>query len=128
MPRCEECKGKLYADLYGLHFEFFFHCRAEAILRKGDSTKGLKSLSSRHSDVAVYKKIRLRHEDVWASGDIAPPFLTSRLDGDEWSASCLGRFTRVERAPGTHWIGECVDSRAGPDAVGNRNPSPYRRS
>jgi len=26
------------------------------------------------------------------------------LDGSEWSASCHGRFTSKERAPGTHWI------------------------
>jgi hypothetical protein len=26
------------------------------------------------------------HEDVLGSGDIAPPFLTSALDGGEWSA------------------------------------------
>jgi hypothetical protein len=28
-----------------------------------------------------------RHGDVWGSGSIAPPFLISTLDGDEWSAS-----------------------------------------
>jgi hypothetical protein len=32
-------------------------------------------------------------------------FLTSALDGSEWSASRPGRFTPMERAPGTHWIG-----------------------
>jgi hypothetical protein len=32
-------------------------------------------------------------------------FLTSALDGDEWSASRLGRFTLRKRAPSTHWIG-----------------------
>jgi hypothetical protein len=31
-------------------------------------------------------------------------FLTSVLDGDEWSASRPGRFILEERAPGTHWI------------------------
>jgi hypothetical protein len=40
------------------------------------------------------------HEDVWGSGDIAPPpFLTSTLDGRQWSVSCPGRFT-----PSTYWI------------------------
>jgi hypothetical protein len=29
-------------------------------------------------------------------------FLTSALDGSEWSASCPGRFILVEKAPGTH--------------------------
>jgi hypothetical protein len=31
-------------------------------------------------------------------------FLTSALEGCEWSASRLGRFNRKEVAPRTHWI------------------------
>jgi hypothetical protein len=30
-------------------------------------------------------------------------FLTSALNGDEWSASCPSPFIPVERAPGTQW-------------------------
>jgi hypothetical protein len=41
----------------------------------------------------------LRHEDVWGSGNIAPPFLTSALDGVKLSASRPGGFTRRERPP-----------------------------
>jgi hypothetical protein len=37
-----------------------------------------------------------RHEDVSGNPGIAPLFLTSALDGDEWSASDLGRFTPGE--------------------------------
>jgi hypothetical protein len=40
-------------------------------------------------------------------------FLTSALSGGEWSTSRPGRFTSGEKAPGTHWIGEWVDPRAG---------------
>jgi hypothetical protein len=43
-------------------------------------------------------------------------FLTSALDGDEWSASFPGRFTLPpprERAPGVKWIGGWVGLRAG---------------
>jgi hypothetical protein len=29
-----------------------------------------------------------RHKDVWGSEGIAPPFLTSALDGGEWSYPC----------------------------------------
>jgi len=36
-------------------------------------------------------------------GGIAPAFLTSALDGDEWSTSRSGRFTPKERAPGNNW-------------------------
>jgi hypothetical protein len=32
------------------------------------------------------------HEDIWGSGGIAPPFLTSALDGGGWSASRPDRF------------------------------------
>jgi hypothetical protein len=38
------------------------------------------------------------------NGGIAPPFLTSALDGVEWSASNNGRFTWWERGSGSHWI------------------------
>jgi hypothetical protein len=30
---------------------------------------------------------------TWGRGGIAPPCLTSELDGGEWSASCLCHFT-----------------------------------
>jgi hypothetical protein len=57
-------------------------------------------------------------------------FLTSALDGGEWSASrptC--RFTPRERAPGTHWIGGWVGYRVGLDTVLMRKfPSPCRDS
>jgi hypothetical protein len=44
-------------------------------------------------------------------------FLTSVLDGDEWSVSRPGRFNPMERAPGTHWIGGWFDLRTSLDAV-----------
>jgi hypothetical protein len=50
----------------------------------------------------------------------ASSFLTSALDGDEWSASRPGRFTPGGIALGTHWIGSWVGPRAGLDAVENR--------
>jgi hypothetical protein len=51
-------------------------------------------------------------------------FLTSAIDGGEWSASRPYRFTPTERAPGTHWY-----PRAGLDAVVKRKiPSPCQDS
>jgi hypothetical protein len=44
-------------------------------------------------------------------------FLTSALDGGEWSASRPGRFIPRETAPGTHWNGGWVGPRAILDAV-----------
>jgi hypothetical protein len=43
-------------------------------------------------------------------------FMTSALDGGEWSASRPGRaFTPGERTPGTHWTRGWVSPRAGLD-------------
>jgi hypothetical protein len=53
--------------------------------------------------------------------------LTSALDGGEWSASRPGCFTTKERAPGTHWIGGWVGSRAVLDAVVKRTIPSLRR-
>jgi hypothetical protein len=39
-------------------------------------------------------------------------FLISALVGCEWLASHSGRFTLVEKAPGTRWIGGWVGPRA----------------
>jgi hypothetical protein len=56
-------------------------------------------------------------------------FLTSNLEGGEWSASRPGRFIPRERAPGAHWIGGWVGPRAVLDAVVKRKiPSPHRES
>jgi hypothetical protein len=55
----------------------------------------------------------LRNEIVWLSGDIAPPFLTSALDGGEWSALRHGRFYLAETSPGICWIGGRVLSYPG---------------
>jgi hypothetical protein len=52
-------------------------------------------------------------------------FLTSALDGGEWSASRPGRFTPRERTARIHWIGGWVGPRAVLDAVVERKiPSP----
>jgi hypothetical protein len=54
-------------------------------------------------------------------GHIDPHFfLTPALAGGEWSASCSGCFTRVERASGTHSIEGWMDPRAGLDDVEKR--------
>jgi hypothetical protein len=47
-------------------------------------------------------------------------FMTLALAGGEWSASRPSRYNPRERAPGTHWIGGWVDSRAGLDNVDKR--------
>jgi hypothetical protein len=50
---------------------------------------------------------------MWDNGGIALPFLTSALDGDEWSASLPGCFTTGENAPDTRCVGGWVQSRSG---------------
>jgi hypothetical protein len=46
--------------------------------------------------------------------------LNSALVGGEWSVSRPGLYTPGERAPGIHWIGGWVDTRAGLDDVEKR--------
>jgi hypothetical protein len=54
------------------------------------------------------------------NGGIAPPFLTSPLDGGNWSASPPCSFTRGELAGGTHCIGGWVAARVRLDAMKKR--------
>jgi hypothetical protein len=56
---------------------------------------------------------------AWGSGGMAPTFMTSALDGGQWSASRPGLFILGERAPVTHWFG----GRLGPREEKNRVPS-----
>jgi hypothetical protein len=51
---------------------------------------------------------------------IDPHFLDLALAGGEWSASRPDRFTPVERALGTHWIGGYMDPRVSADDVEKR--------
>jgi hypothetical protein len=51
------------------------------------------------------------------NGGITPPFLTSVLDGDEWSTSRPCRFIPRGRRFGIHWIEGWMGPRAGLDAV-----------
>jgi hypothetical protein len=57
---------------------------------------------------------------TWGSEGIAPPFLTSALDGGERSVSRPVRVSPRERASGTHWIGGWVGPRTGRDAMEQR--------
>jgi hypothetical protein len=54
------------------------------------------------------------------SGGIAQSFLTSVLEGGEWSALRPWRFTHEERDPSTNWIGGWVGPRSGLDVVKGR--------
>jgi hypothetical protein len=47
--------------------------------------------------------------------------LTLTLTGEQQSKSRSDSFTHGERATSTHWIGGCIDTRAGMDAVAKRN-------
>jgi hypothetical protein len=71
-----------------------------------------------------WKKVKLSVFDAMKTNEGVKvklhAFLTSTLDEGEWSASRLGPFNPRERAPGTHWIGNCTGPRAGLDVVVNR--------
>jgi hypothetical protein len=51
----------------------------------------------------VKVKLPVFHEDM--SGGIARTYLTSAVDGGEWSASCPGCLDSNERAPGIGGLG-----------------------
>jgi len=54
-----------------------------------------------------------RHEGVLGEWRYSSThYLTSAVDGGEWSAPLPGRFTPRERVPGTYWIGGLVGPRA----------------
>jgi hypothetical protein len=59
---------------------------------------------------------------------MTPTFLTSALDGYEWSASFSHSFTPCERDPSTHWIEGFVGQKTGLDYREKRNISyPFRK-
>jgi hypothetical protein len=73
----------------------------------------------------------IRHHVMNMYGGVAiylHAFLTSAIQGGEWSAWRLSRFTPEERAPGTHWKGRWVGPRAGLDTVKRKIPSTSRES
>jgi hypothetical protein len=53
----------------------------------------------------VLHSLSIMHEVLWWSGGIAPPLLTSALNGGEWSASRSGRITAEERTLCARWVG-----------------------
>jgi hypothetical protein len=57
-------------------------------------------------------------------GGIAPSFLTSALDGSEWSASLPSHFTPRGKSPLTHGIGGWVGSKTSLDDVKRRKILP----
>jgi hypothetical protein len=60
--------------------------------------------------------INLYAMKTWGGENLlSPVFLISALVENEWSASRLCMCFPGEGAPGTHWVGGCVDARAGPD-------------
>jgi hypothetical protein len=61
-----------------------------------------------------------RHMGGGGGGGIAPSFLTSALDGGDWSASRHCRFTNGKGAPDTLWRRSWVDLIADMDVVENR--------
>jgi hypothetical protein len=91
--------------------DIYLHCTEPVCERHLGNRRGLGAIlpSVFSGPVALLPTCLINylpsHEDVWRSGGIASPFLTSALVGSEWSASRLGRFTLREDAAGAHKIG-----------------------
>jgi hypothetical protein len=64
----------------------------------------------------------IKHYAMSGSGGTVPTFLTSALDGGEWSVSRPCRFTPGERAHDSHWIGGWVGPRVGLNDVEKGKP------
>jgi hypothetical protein len=103
-----ECYAFIQLSLFMQFFVFLYYY---------DGLNFCRENMLRSSKVIIGLDWARRHEDVWGSENIAPPFLTSALDGVEWSALCPCCFTPGETAHGTHWIGGWVGPRAGLDVV-----------
>jgi hypothetical protein len=58
---------------------------------------------------------------MWRSWCIALSFLILALDGDELSTSRFCHFLAWGIVPGTHWLGDWVDLKAGMDAMKKRS-------
>jgi hypothetical protein len=92
-------------------------CRLNAIsisvCIKGEKVKVFPTLN----------ELSITDEDVWESGGIAPPFLTTAIDGTEWSASRPYCFNPGETPlpPGTHWVGGWVGVRASLDVMKDKS-------
>jgi hypothetical protein len=78
---------QVFSEYFGFRCQFLFHYP----ITRRYIVSVLTALLNGKDKVAIC------HEDVWGSGGIAPPFLTSLLDVGEWSASRPDRFT--------HWMG-----------------------
>jgi len=62
---------------------------------------------TKHNTMETYGGV-----EVWLHA-----FLTSALDGGEWSASLPGRFAPREGAPNARWVGGWVGTGGGMDAL-----------
>jgi hypothetical protein len=62
--------------------------------------------------------------DIFGSGSIVPPFLTSTLERDEWSAACPDPFTPEEITYSVHLIEGWVGPRTSLDAVEGKKSFP----
>jgi hypothetical protein len=75
-------------------------------------------LTGKAVPVLNYKSIMLRRHV--GKRRCTPLFLTSTLDGGEWSASLPCRFSPKERHPAAHWIGGPVGPSVCVDVVERR--------
>jgi hypothetical protein len=91
-----------------------------SLLRKSCKDKILEHMSIKKSKVVpVLNWLSNMPWEIWGSGDdIASPFVTSALDGGQWSASRPCHLTSEERARSIHWVaGMCIWTKPADDRV-----------
>jgi hypothetical protein len=82
---------KFYVDEHYRKFDNTFQVWLKCDKNNGHTTTAHPERRSKGKVVSGLNSL-LRHEDVWWSGGIAPPFLTSASDGGEWSTSRPRRY------------------------------------
>jgi hypothetical protein len=88
-------------------------CLLRPLEVKGKVIRGMGRIAGKKSKKS--KAVFNRHAGAKGERKYSFSFVTSALDGGEWSASRPVYALPRERKPGTHWIGGYVGLRAGLD-------------
>jgi hypothetical protein len=91
----------------------------DEIIWKEDKALGSEGSKSMGGTWNMKRRARKEKAEM-GGGGIVPPFLTSALDGGEWSASRYDPFTPGERAHDIYRTGGWVGPRPGLDPVKKR--------
>jgi hypothetical protein len=99
----------------------------ESSRSRWEDTEVQFSIDSQDGKGKVFPLLPLLSTTSWrraGNESLDPLFMTSALDGVEWSTSRPGCFTPGVRSPDDHWTGDPVGPRIGQDDVGYKKNYP----